>query len=182
MYFKIKQKLLEQVLQEHIISVFLLQNFTFSSVCYLPFLRNYLWNLNEHYIYIYIYIYIQARTGHWEHRDVFRWPGGWFGPLPCFLFIYYYYFIIIIIIYFFAFPMCQSDHFRLWHSLINHKSVSLDCQHALHVCSLPPSNSFEPFWVDARDLRKERKRPEETVKCSEITNLFRDSSAGQFHL
>ncbi len=72
---------------------------------------------------------------------------------------------------------------RLWHSLINHKSVSLDWQRrASRPCSLPPSNSFECRWVDARDSRKERKQPEETVKCSEITNLFRASSAGQFHL
>ncbi len=53
---------------------------------------------------------------------------------------------------------------------------------ALHVCSLPPSNSFEPSRCAGLDSRKERKRPEETVKCSEITNLFRASSAGQFHL
>ncbi len=29
---------------------------------------------------------------HWEHRDISRWPGGWFGPLPC---------VFIIIIYLF---------------------------------------------------------------------------------
>jgi len=33
------------ILQEYTISVFLLQNFTFNSMCYLPFLCNYLWNL-----------------------------------------------------------------------------------------------------------------------------------------
>ncbi len=41
----------------------------------------------------------QARTGHWEHREVSRWPGGWFGPLPCvfllLLFYYYYYYYYI---------------------------------------------------------------------------------------
>ncbi len=53
----------------------------------------------------------QARTGHWEHLDVSRWPGCSFGPLPC---VYFLIIIIIIIFnfkFFFAFPMCQSDHF-----------------------------------------------------------------------
>ncbi len=108
-------------------------------------------------------------------------PGGFLvawrliWPAAFFYHLFYYYL-------FFAFPMCQSDNFRLWHSLIIVNRLVLTGSAALHGCSLPPSNSFEYRWVDARDSRKERKQPEETVKCSEITNLFRASSAGQFHL
>ncbi len=61
-------------------------------------------------------------------------PGGLAADLarcPVFLYIFFFIIIIFFFIFFFsfAFPMCQSDHFRLWHSLINHKSVSLDRQH-----------------------------------------------------
>ncbi len=50
--------------------------------------------------------------------------------------------------------MCQSDHFRLWHSLINHKSVSLDSQR--HTSRLFLRQTVLNR-VDMRDLKKERK-------------------------
>ncbi len=66
-------------------------------------------------------------------------------------------------------------------SKINHKSVSLDWQRrASRHCSLPPSNSFEPSRCAEGEEGEEM--AEETVKCSKITNLFRASGAGQFHL
>ncbi len=64
-------------------------------------------------------------------------------------------------------------------SITNHKSVSLDRQRRASCLFL---HQMVLNRVNARDLRKERKRPEEAVNCSEITNLFRTSSAGQFRL
>ncbi len=69
-----------------------------------------------------------------------------------------------------------SDFF---HSIINHKSVSLDWQRCTSVSCF---RQTVPNRTDARDSMKERKRPEEAVKCCNITDLFRASSAGQFNL
>ncbi len=68
--------------------------------------------------------FTSTQTGaDWPFGAPGRFPVAWRLIWPaalCFLFIYYYlYFENIIIFIFFAFPMCQSDHFRLWHSLIN---------------------------------------------------------------
>ncbi len=108
-------------------------------------------------------------------------PGGLAADLarcPVFLLLLLLFFLLLLLL--FCLPNVPKWSFPIVvfpnKSIINHKSVSLDWQRALHVCSLPPSK------VDARDSRKERKQPEETIKCSEITNLFRASSAGQFHL
>ncbi len=51
-------------------------------------------------------------------------PGGLAADLarcPVFFFIIIIYLFILLffLFIFFAFPMCQSDNFRLWHSLIN---------------------------------------------------------------
>ncbi len=121
----------------------------------------------------------QVRTGHWEHRNISRWPGAWFGPLPC-IYIYMY---IIEFFYCFAFPMCQSDHVQLWNSLINQqKKIINRFVFSGSITSVPCLRQTVLNRVDTQDSRTERKRKEETVKCSEITNLFSASSAGQFHL
>ncbi len=105
-------------------------------------------------------------------------PGGLAADLaryPVFFYYYYYYFYL-----FFCLPNVPKWSFPIVafpnKSIINHKSVSLDWQRALHVCSLPPTESM-------RGTRGRRGNGQKkTVKCSEITNLFRASSAGQFHL
>ncbi len=64
-------------------------------------------------------------------------------------------------------------------SKINHKWVSLDWQRRASRLFLHQTVLNR---VNARESRKERKRSEETVKYNNITNQFRASSAGQFHL
>ncbi len=59
--------------------------------------------------------------------------------------------------------------------IIHHKSVSLDWQRRASVSCLRQTGLNR---VDAWDSRKERKWPEEAVKCNEITYLFRASGAG----
>ncbi len=66
---------------------------------------------------------------------------------------------------------------NFFHSVINHKLVSLDwqqCNNMNRLTSVPLLNR-----TDAWDSRK---RPEEAVKCSNITDLFRASGADQFDL
>ncbi len=124
----------------------------------------------ENYIFVKDYVWIgirtmikygwcQAQTGHWEHCTA--------GHLArCSVFFYYYYIV------FFAFPMWSFPIVAFPNkSIINHKSVSLDWLFT----SVPCLRQTVLNRVDARDSRKER-------KLSEITDLFRASRAGQFHL
>ncbi len=71
-----------------------------------------------------------------------RFPVAWRLIWPACPFFLYIFFLLLFFLFFisFAFPMCQSDHFRLWHSLINHNRLVLTGSAARHVCSLPPSN------------------------------------------
>ncbi len=114
--------------------------------------------------------------GRFPVADLARCPV-FFIYLLLFIFWKYYNF------YFFCLPNVPKWSFPIVafpnKSIINHKSVSLDW---LRFRSVPCLRQTVLNRVVARDSRKERKRSEETVKCSEITNLFRASSAGQFHL
>ncbi len=107
-----------------------------------------------------VWPYIQAQTGHWENRDVSRWPGSWFVPLPC---------CFIIFFYFFAFSMCQKRSFPIVafpnKSIINHKSVSLDWQRrrALRLFLA----SVKRFWTESmRGTRGRRRNGQKKVKCN----------------
>ncbi len=81
-----------------------------------------------------------------------RFPVAWRLIWPAALFFYIYIFLLLFFLFFisFAFPMCQSDHFRLWHSLINHKSVSLDRQRRasrLFLASVKPTLSHGNLYI-----------------------------------
>ncbi len=71
--------------------------------------------------------YRHAPTGYWEQRDVSRWPGGWFGLLPCV-------FIFIIIFLFICLPsqftkVINSDKKSIINRLVLTGSATL------HICS-----------------------------------------------
>ncbi len=86
-------------------------------------------------------------------------------------FILYYHYYCLPNVPNVSFPIVEYPN--KW--IINHKSVILDWQHRASVSCLRQTGLNR---VDAQDSRKERKRPEEAVKCNEITYLFRTSGAG----
>ncbi len=88
--------------------------------------------------------WVQTLTGHWEHRDVSRWPGpgGWFGPLPC-VFIFFIFFIFCLPnVPKWSYPIVTLSN----KSIINHKSVSLDWQRRALRLFLA---SVKRFWTES---------------------------------
>ncbi len=86
-----------------------------------------------------VWPYIQAQTGHWENRDVSRWPGSWFVPWH----VFYLKKICLPNVPKWSFPIVA------FHNKSRFKSVSCLRQTVLN-------------RVDVRDSRKEKERPEES--------------------
>ncbi len=135
----------------------------------------------------------QARTGQREHRENSQWAWRLIWPFAlffCFVLFVCFLLLLSLIFYIYAFSMYQSDHFLFClsiinHNSLNHKSVSLlDWQHcAIRISSRLFCATVKRFRTEPmRGLDERGERPEEAVKCSNITDLFRASSAGQFHL
>ncbi len=109
-------------------------------------------------------------------------PGGLAADLACcpvFFFIYYYYFF-----YYFTNVPKWSFPIVAFHnkSIINHKSVSLDWQHRASSLFLA---SVKRFWTESMRWTRWRRgngQKKQLNVAKLATNLFRASSAGQFHL
>ncbi len=104
--------------------------------------------------------YVHASGADWPLGAPGRFPVAWRLIWPAALCFLIYFFIIFFNL-FFAFPMCQSDPFRLWHSLIDRKKIInrlvLTGSAVLHV-TVPCLRQTVLNRVDARKERKWQKK------------------------